>query len=79
MTSDAAWPFLEVEPRRYRFVLVEGSVSRAFALSIVDANGNAGPPIWVIGTEEGYLDAPIEVDAATGARRPMSDAVSAGP
>ena len=67
VVNGKVWPFLDVEPKRYRFLLIEGSNSRAYSLSLEDqATGAAGPAIWVIGTEEGYVDAPARVDPATG-------------
>lgn len=57
------WPFLDVEPKRYRFLFVEGSNSRAYRLSLADAaTGAAGPPLWIVGTEEGYIDDPVQVN-----------------
>lgn len=48
------WPFLNVEARRYRFELLNGSNARTYELSLA-------APMWVIGTDGGYLDAPVAV------------------
>lgn len=67
LVNGKAWPFLDVEPRRYRFLLIEGSNSRAYVLSLANqSGGGAGPALWVIGTEEGYIDAPVKIDPAVG-------------
>jgi FtsP/CotA-like multicopper oxidase with cupredoxin domain len=57
------WPFLEVEPRRYRFLIVNGSNARAYELFLANPSTKAmGPPIWQIGTDGGYLDRPVKID-----------------
>jgi spore coat protein A, manganese oxidase len=64
-----AWPFLEVEPRKYRFRIVNGSNSRFYQLLLEpsDVNGKslnrAGPPVHVIGADTGLLPAPLAVTA----------------
>jgi FtsP/CotA-like multicopper oxidase with cupredoxin domain len=64
-----AWPFLDVQPRRYRFLFLNGSNARAYELAISrQANSGSGPlngPVmWVIGTDQGYLDKPAPIDPA---------------
>ena len=61
-----AAPFLEVEPRKYRLRMVNGSNSRFYHLSLVtaDAAGNPagealGPAFHQIGTDSGLLPAPV--------------------
>jgi spore coat protein A len=59
---------MKVEPKRYRFLFLNGSNSVGYNLSVASpgtANpdgtftyGMPGPPMWVIGTDGGYLDAP---------------------
>jgi FtsP/CotA-like multicopper oxidase with cupredoxin domain len=63
------WPYLEVEPRRYRFLIVNGSNARPYELFLVDpAAGTKGPAIWQIGTDGGYLDRPVRIDPAVKGR-----------
>ncbi len=60
-------PFLEVEPRKYRFRLVNGSNSRFYHLTVVptDHTGKPSggpadaPPFHQIGTDGGLLPAPV--------------------
>ncbi len=62
-----AAPFLEVEPRKYRFRMVNGSNSRFYHLTLVPADaggkpngGPAGaPPFIQIGSDGGLLPAPV--------------------
>jgi spore coat protein A, manganese oxidase len=53
-----SWPYLRVEPRPYRFRLLNGSESRFYALSITP--GTSGPvPMVAIGTDGGLLERPV--------------------
>ncbi len=57
------WPFLDVEPRRYRFLVINGSNARPYELFLTNPTTKAnGPPIWQIETDGGYLDAPVKID-----------------
>ncbi|CBE69848.1 Multicopper oxidase, type 2 precursor [Candidatus Methylomirabilis oxygeniifera] len=55
VVNGKAWPYLEVQPKRYRFLFINASHSRIYNL-------NLGVPMWVIGTDGGYVDTPIRVD-----------------
>jgi spore coat protein A len=69
VVNGKAWPYLDVEPRRYRFLLLNGSNARTYELFLAGGNGNAsGPAIYVIGTDGGYLDAPVRLDPARGGK-----------
>jgi spore coat protein A, manganese oxidase len=57
--NGVAFPYLDVEPRKYRFRLLNGSNSRFYHLTLVDAAGNAGPVFNQIGTDGGFLPAPV--------------------
>ncbi|MGO9450141.1 MAG: multicopper oxidase domain-containing protein [Candidatus Binataceae bacterium] len=54
MVNGAPWPYLKVEPRRYRFRLLNGSNHRGYTLSFGDA------PVYAIGADENYLDTPAK-------------------
>ena len=57
-----AWPFLNVQPKRYTFLFLNGSNARTYEMFLTDpVSGNRGPPLWVIGTDGGYLDTPVKV------------------
>lgn len=55
VVNGVAWPYLEVEPRRYRFLFINATYSRIYELKLQ-------APMWVIGTDGGYLDAPVQID-----------------
>jgi FtsP/CotA-like multicopper oxidase with cupredoxin domain len=56
VVNGAPWPFLEVEPRRYLFRLLDGSNARVYRLRF----GNA--PVYQVGADDNYLDAPVKLD-----------------
>ena len=66
--NGCAAPFLEVEPRKYRFRLVNGSNARFYHLKLVPAaatgepNGRPAdaPPFRQIGSDGGLLPAPLQ-------------------
>ncbi len=63
VVNGKVWPFLNVAPKRYRFLFVNGSNARTYDLFLVNPVTKVmGPPIWQIGTDGGYLDAPVKID-----------------
>jgi spore coat protein A len=52
-------PFLEVEPRLYRFRLLNTANSRFFSLSLIHPDG-AEQPVTQIGSDQGLLSAPAD-------------------
>ena len=52
------WPYLEVEPRRYRFRLLNGCNSRFLILQFE----HPGVEVWQIGAEGGFLPAPVRLN-----------------
>jgi FtsP/CotA-like multicopper oxidase with cupredoxin domain len=65
VVNGKAWPYLNVQPKRYRFLFLNGSNARTYEVSLTNqATSKAGPVIWVIGTDGGYLDAPVKIDPA---------------
>jgi len=63
VVNGKVWPFMNVQAKRYRFLFVNGSNARTYELFLVNPVTKAmGPPIWQIGTDGGYLDAPVKID-----------------
>lgn len=63
VVNGKVWPFLNVEPRRYRFLFINGSNARTYEMFLVNpVTKGMGPLIWQIGTDGGYLDAPVKID-----------------
>jgi spore coat protein A len=57
VVNGKAYPFLSVEPRRYRFRIVNGSQARFYNLSF--DNGKNPIPFWLIGMEQSLTPAPV--------------------
>lgn len=56
LVNGKVWPYLEVEPRKYRFRILNGSNSRFYDLRLkVRHNEVPGPVLNVIGTDGGLL------------------------
>ena len=59
VVNGKTWPYLEVEPRRYRFRIVNACNARFLGLKIARRSSNRpGPVMWQIGTDGGLLDQP---------------------
>jgi spore coat protein A len=58
--NGAAFPYLNVEPRRYRFHLLNGSNHRGYKLSL--GGGPNYPPLYAIGSDDNYFDKPVPAD-----------------
>jgi FtsP/CotA-like multicopper oxidase with cupredoxin domain len=57
VVNGVAWPYLEVEQRRYRFRFLNGCNSRFLILEL-----DNDMPFYQIGAEGGFLPAPVELD-----------------
>jgi len=67
VVNGRTWPALRVEPRRYRFRLLNACNSRVLMFKIVTnplapRPAAAALPMWVIGADGGFLPAPTRVD-----------------
>ncbi|GEM_PF-285563 len=56
LVNGKAWPVLDVEPRKYRFRVLNASDSRFYHLTLSN-----GMPFTVIGTDGGFIDHPKPV------------------
>lgn len=68
LVNGQAWPVLDVEPRKYRFRLLNGSDSRFYNLWITPGGTprfRSGPAIVVIGTDDALLPQPVPVNQLT--------------
>lgn len=76
VVNGKSWPYMNVEPRRYRFRLVNGSNARFYELHLNDPRpGATEPRIWQIGTDGGLLDAPV---ALNGGATPLPLVIAPG-
>jgi FtsP/CotA-like multicopper oxidase with cupredoxin domain len=63
VVNGKSWPFFNVEPRRYRFRLLNGSNARFYELRLQNRQANTpGPAFFAIGTDGGLLDVPVRLN-----------------
>jgi spore coat protein A, manganese oxidase len=58
LVNGAPWPRMEVEPRKYRFRLLNASISRSYDLAL-----STGDPFTVIGNDGGLMPEPQVVES----------------
>jgi spore coat protein A len=61
LVNGIAWPYLDVEQRKYRFRVLNGSNSRSYTLQLGD--GSTG--FQQIGSDGGLLEAPVDLTELT--------------
>jgi len=65
LVNGKVWPFLEVEPRKYRFRMLNASNARWYHLTLNEARsdgsltGRPGPAFNIIGTDGGFLGSTV--------------------
>ena len=64
VVNGIVWPKLSVEQRRYRFRVINGSNSRFYELALSPLSGSTCPNAFQIGTDGGFLPAPIPLCSA---------------
>jgi spore coat protein A, manganese oxidase len=57
LVNGRPWPVMKVERRKYRFRILNASVSRSYRLAL-----DTGDPMTVIATDGGLMPRPVEVD-----------------
>jgi bilirubin oxidase len=67
VVNGRTWPSLNVEPRRYRFRVLNACNSRTLLLRVASNPTAPRPaptalPLWVIGTDGGFIPAPVSVE-----------------
>jgi spore coat protein A len=63
LVNGVVWPMLEVEPRKYRLRLLNGSDSRFYVLEFRDDDiGGTAQDFYQIGTDVGLLPSPVALD-----------------
>jgi bilirubin oxidase len=80
VVNGRTWPVLAVEPRRYRFRLLNASNTRVYMFKIVTNPTAARPvppalPFWLIGTDGGFLPAPVALSRLVSAVAERNDVI----
>jgi spore coat protein A len=57
LANGKVWPYLNVEPRLYRFRILNGCNARIMSLTM------GGAPMWQIGAEGGLWDVPVKMSS----------------
>src|SRR5215210_4050609 len=57
LVNGRPWPLMQVEPRKYRFRILNASASRSYDLAL-----DSGEPLMVIGTDGGLMPHPQPCD-----------------
>jgi len=57
IVNGAPWPYLNVQPRRYLFRLVDGSNARFYNLTFGSAS------VYAVAADDNYLDAPVKINS----------------
>jgi spore coat protein A len=70
LVNGKLFPYLEVEPRKYRFRVLNGANARFFHLSL-----SGSPAIYQIGTDQGLFPAPVRVDRVNLAPAERADVI----
>ena len=71
LVNGKVWPFLEVEPRKYRLRMLNASNARFYHLTLNESTwsgeslGRRGPEFIQIGTDGGFLPAPARLNDLT--------------
>jgi FtsP/CotA-like multicopper oxidase with cupredoxin domain len=64
LVNGVVQPFLNVEPRRYRFRLLDTGPSRFYEYFLTDLNNlSAQNPYWLIGTDGNLLPHPVQIES----------------
>jgi FtsP/CotA-like multicopper oxidase with cupredoxin domain len=59
LVNGVPWPVLPVHKRRYRFRVLNASISRSFNLSLSDPRAK----MWVVATEGGLMPKPVQISS----------------
>jgi spore coat protein A, manganese oxidase len=59
LVNGVPWPVMAVQKRRYRFRILNASISRSFNLSLSDSRAK----MWVIATDGGFMPKPVQVSS----------------
>lgn len=61
VVNGAVWPYLEVEPRRYRFRLANGSNARSYNLRFEPDSDVDAPTMYQFAPDQGFLESVVPI------------------
>ncbi len=59
------WPFLSVEPRKYRFRILNTALSRTFILGVLDGASGTNVSFQVVASDSGFMSSPVTTTELT--------------
>lgn len=62
--NGAVWPYLEVEPRRYRFRIINGANHRTFSLKLENESSQGVPTLYQFAPGHGFLESVVPIGPA---------------
>lgn len=63
LVNGVPWPNMRVEPRQYRFRILDAAISRSFELTLTPRGSTARLPLTVVGTDGGIVEIAQDVTA----------------
>ena len=75
LVNGKLFPYLEVEPRKYRFRVLNGANGRFFHITLVSMQAPNNLTFHQIGTDQGLLPAPVETPHVTLAPAERADVI----
>ncbi|SIR87564.1 spore coat protein A [Haladaptatus litoreus] len=64
VVNGSVWPYLEVEPRRYRFRCINQSNGRTFNLRLSNESGTNVPTLYQTGAGHGFFESTVPIGAS---------------
>lgn len=61
VVNGAVWPYVEVEPRRYRFRILNGANHRSFDLQLESESGSGVPTMYQFAPGHGFLESVVPI------------------
>lgn len=61
VVNGAVWPYVAVEPRRYRFRIVNGANHRTFSLRLNNQSGSGAPLLHQFAPGHGFLESVVSI------------------
>ena len=62
LVNGKIWPYLDVEPRKYRFRMLNASNSRFYNFTLYNEGSHQNLPFIQIGSDQGLLHAPVQMN-----------------
>ena len=64
VVNGKVWPYLNVEPKRYTFLFLNGSNARSYLMYLTGLFPRlGGPSMYVVATDGGFLDYPVRLSS----------------